>query len=390
MAKRRRKKRSRGIASKILFVFELLILLVLLVGVFLYAKFSDKWSMTKDSDFNIENVNYNPSVISANEYTETTKGYQLIALVGLDSREGSLDRANSDTMMLACIDNEKKEFRLISIYRDTLLRVGEDSEGNGKYRKANYAYNAGGPEQFLTMLNQNLDLMVTDYVAVDFNAVAEVVDLLGGVEIELTHDEIVHMNNYCVETSEVTGKDYEKIDPDDEGVHTLNGVQAVSYARIRYTAGNDFKRAARQRLLITKLVEKVKQNPGKIESIMDKVFPMVKTNIPADEILSMGLSMLTYDMGETAGFPFSHYMLDVEMWDLENPLDCVAPITLESNVKELHSWLFGVEDYEVSEELKAYSDRIVDLTGYDEEYVEKAHNAAEAALPDAGSEADGM
>lgn len=390
MAKKRRKKRNRGIASKILFVFELLILIILLAGVFLYAKFAGKWSVTKDNDFKMENVGYNPAVIQAEEYTEARKEYQLIALVGLDSREGSLDRANSDTMMIACIDHDKKEVRLVSIYRDTLLRVGEDSEGNGKYRKANYAYNAGGSEQFLTMINQNLDLMVTDYVAVDFNAVAEVVDILGGVEIELTHDEIVHMNNYCVETSEVTGKDYKKIDPDDEGVHTLNGVQAVSYARIRYTAGNDFKRAARQRLLITKLVDKVKSNPGKIDDIMDEVFPMVKTNVPADEVLSMGLSMISYDMGETTGFPFSHYMLDVEINGLEKPLDCVAPITLESNVQELHQWMFGVEDYQISDDLQAYSDRIVKLTGYGEEYVEKAHNAAEQALPDAGSEADGM
>lgn len=388
MAKRRRKKR--GMGSIALFVFEVLVLVVLLIGVFLYAKFSDMWSVTKDNDFKVENVGYNQSVVSATEYTEATKGYQLIALVGLDSREGSLDYGNSDTMMIACIDNDKKEFRLISIYRDTLLRVGEDEEGNGKYRKANYAYNAGGSEQFLTMINQNLDLMITDYVAVDFDAVAETVDLLGGVEIDLTHDEIVHMNNYCVETSKVTGKDYEKIDPDEVGTHTLNGVQAVSYARIRYTAGNDFKRAARQRLLISKMVEKIKANPTKIPSIMDKVFPMVKTNITADEILSMGMSMISYDMGDTSGFPFSHYMLEVEINGLKNPLDCVVPITLESNVKELHTWLFGVEDYQISDELKAYSDRIVSLSGYGDDYIEKAHNAAVAALPDAGSEADGM
>lgn len=384
MAKKRRRKRR---ASKILFILELLILLFLLGGVFLYAKVTDKLGMMADNDFKLEEVGFNKSVAESGH----AKGYQLIALVGIDSREGNIERANSDTMMIACIDNETKEVRLISIYRDTLLRVGEDDQGNGKYRKANYAYQEGGAEQFLTMLNNNLDLMVTDYVAVDFNAVAEVVDLLGGIEVELTHDEIVHMNNYCVETAEATGKDYKKIDPNDEGVHELNGVQAVSYARIRYTAGNDFKRAARQRLVITKMVEKAKSSSlSTLNDIMETVFPMVKTSFSKTDIVKLGSSLLSYNIGETAGFPFSHYMLDVEIPGLKKPLDCVAPITLESNVEELHAWLFGKEDYTVSEELKAYSDRIIQYTGYDDEYVEKAHNAAQAALPNAGSEADNV
>lgn len=386
MAKRRRRRKKKRI-SKILFCLEILVLLILLGGVFLYAHITDKFSLMADNDFKLENVGFNKSVADS----ESAKGYQLIALVGIDSREGSLERSNSDTMMIACIDNETKEVRLISVYRDTLLRVGEDSEGNGKYRKANYAYAAGGAEQFLTMLNSNMDLMITDYVAVDFNAVAEVVDLLGGIEIDLTHDEIVHMNNYCVETSKVTGKDYEPIDEDEPGVYNLNGVQAVSYARIRYTAGNDFKRAARQRLVITKMVEKAKRcSLGTLNEIMDTVFPMVKTSFSKTDIVKLGSAILSYNIGETAGFPFSHYMLDVEMWDLEDPLDCVAPITLESNVQELHAWLYGEENYVVSEELKAYSDRIVNLTGYGDEYIEKAHNAAEQALPDAGSEADNV
>ena len=387
MAKRR-KRRKKSKAGKIFFVLELLILLILLTGVFLYAKITDKLDLMGGKDFNLKNVGFNESIVSASEYTE---GYQLIALVGVDSRDGGLEGGNSDTMLIACIDNSTKEVRLISIYRDTLLRVGEDSEGNGKYRKANYAYNAGGPEQFLTMLNSNLDLMITDYVTVDFNAVAEVVDLLGGIEVDLTSQEIVHMNNYCKETSDVTGKSYTPIDENDPGVHKLNGVQAVSYCRIRYTTGNDFKRAARQRLVITKMVEKAKKaSLGTLNDIMDTVFPMVSTSFSKTEIVKLGSSILSYNIGETAGFPFSHYMLDVEMWDLEKPLDCVAPITLESNVMELHEWLYGETNYQVSDELKAYSNRIVDLTGYGDEYIEKAHDAAVSANGDAGSEADGI
>lgn len=387
MAKKLKKRKKRR-ATKIIFAIEILILLILLAGIFVYAKITDKLDLMGGRDFNLKAVKFNQSVVDANEYAED---FQTIALVGVDSRDGGLESGNSDTMILACINNKTKEVKLVSIYRDTLLRVGEDSEGNGKYRKANDAYNTGGPEQFLTMLNSNLDLMITDYVTVDFAAVAKVVDLLGGIDINLTEQEIVHMNNYCVETSDVVKGSYTKIPEGEPGVHTLNGVQAVSYCRIRYTTGNDFKRTARQRLMIKKIVEKaLKSDFGTLTDIMDTVFPMISTSFSKTEIIKLGSSLLSYELGETTGFPFSHYMLKVEVPGMTNELDCVAPITLKSNVQELHQWMYGEENYQVSEEVQAYSDRIVNLCGYGDEYVEKAHQAAIDANGDAGSEADGM
>lgn len=386
MAKERRRKKKK--AGKVIFVLEILVLLILLAGVFVYAKITDKLDLMGKSDFDLKNVGFNQSVIQASEYAED---YQVIALVGVDSRDGGLTSGNSDTMILACINNTTKEVRLISIYRDTLLRVGEDSEGNGKYRKANDAYNTGGPEQFLTMINSNLDLMVTDYVTVDFSALAKVVDLLGGIEIDLTSEEIGYVNGYCKETSTVTGGSYTPISENDPGVHTLNGVQAVSYCRIRYTTGNDFKRTARQRLMIKKIIEKALQSDiGTLTKMMDTIFPMISTSFSKTEIIKLGSGLLSYKLGDTTGFPFSHYMLEVSVPGLSLDLDCVAPITLESNVKELHQWLYGEENYQVSEELKAYSDRIVDLCGYGDDSVQKAHEAAQASNGNAGSEADGM
>lgn len=384
-ASRRRKKRRR-VLGKVIFVFELLILLVLCVGLFLYAQISKKLELTQDDGFRIEDVQMNQGVIEGN----VSEGYQLIALVGLDNTEGQLV-GNSDTMMIACIDNKTKEVDLVSLYRDTYLRVGQDEDGNGRYYKANHAFARDGAEGLLSMLNSNLDLPISDYVTVGFDAVSEVIDKLGGIEIDLTHDEIVHMNSYCVSVSKATGKEYEEIDPDDEGTHLLNGVQAVSYARIRYTAGNDFKRTQRQRLVITKIVEKAKRaNLSTLSDIMDAVFPMVKTSFTKTEIIKMATSLISYKIGDTTGFPFTHYMLRTVEGYNGDMLDCVVPITLESNVQELHAWLFGTENYEVSDALKAYSDRIVDECGYGEEYIEKARAASDAALPDAGSEADNM
>lgn len=377
--KRRRRRKKR--ATKILFVFELLILAVLIGGIFIFAQINKKLETTQDNDFDISKIEMNEEVVEA----QVAKGYQLIALVGVNPADGGLDYNNSDTMIIACINNDTKEVSLVSLYRDTYLRIGEDEEGNGIYNKANAAYAAYGPEGMISMMNKNLDLNISDYVAIDFSALVEVVDALGGIDITLTHDEIVHMNNYCVSVSEYTGEDYEEIDPDQPGTYTLNGVQATSYARIRYTAGLDFKRTQRQRLVITKIIEKAKTaSLGELNDIMDAVFPMIKTSFSKADIIKLGSSILNYEIGDTTGFPFSHYMDEVD------GLDCVVPVTLEHNVKELHKLLFGEEDYQISGALEAYSDRIVEDSGYGDEYIERATAVAEELVPDGVSEADSM
>ena len=239
----RRKRRRR----RILFTLEILILLLLVAGLFVFSKMGKM----NFAELNFEDLGFNTGVSE----NKTLKGYTTIALVGLDNREGSLKQGNSDTMIIANINNDTQKVKLMSVYRDTYLRVGTDSEGNGIYNKANSAYNRGGPEQMITMMNTNMDLAIQDFVTVDFNAVAKAAELLGGVDMQLSEEEIVHLNNYCVETSKVTGMDYEPLE-EVAGTHHLNGVQTVAYARIRYTAGDDFRRAARQRDVIYKLVEK--------------------------------------------------------------------------------------------------------------------------------------
>ena len=294
------------------------------------------------------------------------KGYTTIGLVGLDNRSNKLKSGNSDTMIIASINNDTKKVKLVSVYRDTYLRIGEDSEGNGQYSKANAAYAKGGAEQFLNMLNTNLDLNVTDFVSVDFQAVAEAVELLGGIDVELKEEEVVHLNNYCVETSKVTGMDYTPLEKK-EGTHHLNGVQTVAYARIRYTAGNDFRRAARQREVIYKIVEKAKKSDiATLSKILDKVFPNIYTSFTKAEILQMGMSMLSYDIEDQTGFPFDH-LYGQRVKDAMGGKDVVLPVTLESNVIKLHEFLYPEDSYTPSEEVKAYSQRIVDQSGFGEE-----------------------
>ena len=154
---KKRRKKKRRIISKVVFVLEILILLILCAGLFLYAQISKKLDVTQDTDFDISKVQINREVVEGN----VSEGYQLIALVGLDNTEGQLV-GNSDTMLIACINNKTKEVDLVSLYRDTYLRVSEDEEGNGMYYKANHAFALDGAEGLLTMLNSNLDLPISD------------------------------------------------------------------------------------------------------------------------------------------------------------------------------------------------------------------------------------
>lgn len=364
---------------RILFGIEIFILLILIGGVFIYAKLG-KMNFT-DLDFSKIGVN---TGVSDNN---VMKGYTTIGLIGLDGRDGKLKSGvRSDTMIIASINNDTKKVKLVSVYRDTYLRIGEDSEGNGQYNKANAAYAKGGPEQFLSMLNTNLDLNVTDFVSVDFQAVAEAVELLGGIDVELKEEEVVHLNNYCVETSKVTGMDYTPLE-EKAGVHHLNGVQTVSYARIRYTSGNDFRRAARQREVIYKIVEKAKNSDiATLSKILDKVFPKVYTSFTKAEILQMGMSMMSYDIEDQTGFPFDH-LYGERVKDAMGGLDVVLPVTLESNVIKLHEFLYPEDSYTPSDEVKAYSQRIVDKSGFgDESRLDHSEDGSLAAYRASGTE----
>ena len=379
LTKKQKRILQRRRRRRILFGIEIFILLILIGGVFIYAKLG-KMNFT-DLDFSKIGVN---TGVSDNN---VMKGYTTIGLIGLDGRDGELKSgARSDTMIIASINNDTKKVKLVSVYRDTYLRIGEDSEGNGQYNKANAAYAKGGPEQFLSMLNTNLDLNVTDFVSVDFQAVAEAVELLGGIDVELKEEEVVHLNNYCVETSKVTGMDYRPLE-EKAGVHHLNGVQTVSYARIRYTSGNDFRRAARQREVIYKIVEKAKNSDiATLSKILDKVFPKVYTSFTKAEILQMGMSMMSYDIEDQTGFPFEH-LYGGRVKDAMGGLDVVLPVTLESNVIKLHEFLYPEDSYTPSDEVKAYSQRIVDKSGFgDESRLEHSEDGSLAAYRASGTE----
>lgn len=370
------KKKKRHIGRKILFGVEILVLILLVGVLFLYTQINkrmDSLNFTQAADE--QEVQINESVAGS----EVLSGYTNIALFGVDKRaedEGAY--GNSDTAIVASINNDTKEVRLVSLYRDTYMRVDEDEYGNGIYNKCNSAYLRGGPMQAVNMMNTNMDLDIENYVAVDFSAMATVVDCLGGLDIPMSYEEIEHMNNHCVETSQQTGMDYtpiEKPDPAPEdqsqilGTYHLNGVQVTAYCRIRQTASGDQGRTERQRLVLDLLAEKAKSaGLTTLNDIVDQVFPLIQTNFSKSQLIRLGTSILTYSMGENTGFPVD-YVMGGDLTVPVTGLDCIIPTTLETNVKYLHEFLFSDEDYQPSETVTIRSDFVVDRTGFGESYV---------------------
>lgn len=365
------KKKKRHIGRKILFGVEIVVLLLLVGALFVYAQINkkmDKLDMKDDEKQELQ-VQMNEN-ISGNE---VLSGYTNIALFGIDKRATDGGYGNSDTEMIASINNDTKEVRIVSLYRDTYMRVDEDSEGNGIYKKCNAAFNIGGPEKAISMMNTNLDLDIQDYVAVDFSAMSKIVDCLGGLDIPLTYQEIIHTNNYCKGTSEETGTSYDPIpipDPKPEneaeiyGTYHLNGVQVTSYCRIRQTASMDMGRTERQRRVLGLLAEKAKKSSlTTLLNVLDEVFPMVQTSFSKSELIKLGSSILSYKFGETIGFPAS-YVMGPEVTKPVTGLDCLIPTTLEVNVRYLHEFLFASEAYEPSDTVKIRSDFVADKTGF--------------------------
>lgn len=341
--KRRAKKKKRRRRIGIL-VAEVIILSVLCV--FAYATVK------------LDKLDFNFLDEDKLEVYKDTGPYTNIALFGLDAREGESIESGvrSDSMMVASINNETNEVKVVSIFRDTLLK-----QQDGTFDKANAAYSYGGPQEAIALLNRNLDLDIKNYMSVDFKALSDVIDALGGMELELTAEEVVHMNNYCVETSEVTGKDYERIEPEVAGTYHLNGVQATSYARIRATAGGDYKRAERQRLVIEKIVEKAqKANLKTLDKIIDVVFPQVSTSFSSKDLIGIAANALSYQLGETQGFPYS--IADTDVVDGYEG-SYVVPSDFDGDVKKLHEFLFNEKDYQVSDTVKEISHEIDVMSG---------------------------
>ncbi len=339
----------------ILFVCEIMVLLVAVVvlyAVLLGTRGSGKM-VIEENDIII-----NDTVLEAQEAQEAQgTTYRNIALFGVDSTTGALTKnTRSDTIMIASINQETGECKLVSVYRDTYLNLSNDS-----YNKCNAAYAKGGPKQAINMLNMNLDLDITDFVTVGFAGLTDSIDALGGVMIDVDDSEISHLNNYQLCIAEDLKRSYTPVK--ETGYQLLDGLQATGYCRIRYTAGDDFKRAERQREVLLAVADQAKKaNLTTLTETAGNVFDEVYTSLDLSEIVDMLGNVGSYSIVDHSGFP-QEGMRDTAT--IGSKGSCVIPLNLEENVKWLHQFLYGVDDYEPSATVKECSQKIYeDTNGY--------------------------
>ena len=334
--------------KKILIIVCELLLLAVAVCIFVFVLNFEK----TNKRFNIDEEKLGIDVTV--EENEEMKGFRNIALFGVDSTTGELEsKTRSDTIIIASINEETKEIKLVSVYRDTFLNLGNDT-----YTKCNAAYQKGGPEQAMLMLNTNLDMDITDFVTIGFKGLKDVVDALGGVEIEITQGEISHLNNYQYSMAEDMKIEYTPVK--EPGLQTLNGLQTVAYCRIRQI-GNDFQRTERQRTVLTQISEKAKtMNVSQLNKIAESTFSEVYTSLELKEILDLFEVIGEYEIVDSTGFP---QMDMLTTGTIGSHGSCVVPLDLAESVVWLHEYLFDEEDYKVSNKVQNNSDEIDARTG---------------------------
>ena len=330
------------------------IFLVLLVIIVILAGIGIGYIYTKLGKMTVEEID--ETAIGITEETqERLSGYRNIALLGIDSRADDYGLGNrSDCIIIASLNQETKDIKLISVYRDTYMQVEE--RGKAVLDKVTHAYSYGGAQNALKALNTNLDLNITEYVTVNFDAVIAAVDAMNGVTIDIDSSELNYINKYIDSTSSSSGVKSSHITT--TGKQTLDGVQAVAYSRIRYTAGGDYKRTERMRTVIEAMLSKAKTlSIGQLNKLVDTILPRVSTNITATEILALAPSIASFNITESMGWPYETKGITLDRW-------YGVPVTLESNVEQLHKEVFGQSDYVVNDTIKSISNQIVKKTTY--------------------------
>ena len=289
-------------------------------------------------------------------YLHRPTGVWTVAVFGVDSRDGNTKKALADVQMVCTLDRETGEIRLASIFRDTYLKI----DSKGTYHKINEAYFKGGQKQALNALEENLDLKIDDYAAFNWKAVAEAINVLGGIDLEITPAEFKYINGFITETVNSTGIGSTQLKQ--AGPNHLDGVQAVAYSRLRLM-DTDFQRTERQRKVIALALEKARQaDAGTLTSLAKAILPQISTSIGIDDVLPLVKDIDKYHIADTAGFPFSRETKRV------GKMDCVIAATLESNVIQLHQFLYGEDTpYYPSSGLKKISAHISEETGLYEE-----------------------
>ncbi|NLD19040.1 MAG: hypothetical protein GX663_02170 [Clostridiales bacterium] len=342
----RGRKKGKGLKIALIVVLAL----VLVIGGTIAAGLT----VVKNTLDNVGRIELDPDLIGIDpNVDEQLKGYRNIALLGIDARDMSSDEGvRSDAMIIASINKETGEIKMFSVYRDTMLDLGDDVGLD----KATHAYYYGGPTKALYTLNKNLDLNIKEVVVVNWKSVADTVDALGGLDIEIQESEIEEMNKYIMDTYYNIGGSNALIES--AGMQTLNGNQAVTYARIRKDATTgDYRRNERMKIVVQAAFEKAKtMKVGSLKRISNKILPEIKTNMSSMDMMGMVLKLNSYSMTDSVGWPYDVGNYSGDAW-------YGPPVTLSTNVTKLHEQFFAQEGYTPTQRVLDISEDISYETG---------------------------
>lgn len=247
-----------------LLIFASLLICLLIVGIItVYNMFGQMKQVSVDkSDLSINHE-------QIQEQYDTHEEIINIALFGIDSVDGVTGR--SDAIMVATIDPVHTKLKLTSIMRDSYVNIADRGMD-----KINHAYAFGGPQLAIKTINENFGLDIEDYISVNFTSLPIIIDILDGVEITITDEEVNHIPGIT-----------------SPGTYNLTGDQALSYSRIRYASGGDYVRTERQRTVLNALFNKMSStSPTEFPGILNNVLPYLQTNMSTTDILSLGTKAL--------------------------------------------------------------------------------------------------
>ncbi|VYT80863.1 LytR family transcriptional regulator [Clostridium tertium] len=257
-----------------------------------------------------------------------------IALLGSDYSE-YYDVSSSDATMILAINTKNNTIKLGSLMRDIYLDLPDGGKSN-----LNYSILEGGPSALLKTINYNFNLNIDKFVHVDLERLPKIIDSLGGVEIEITQEELKYINGYIDNIDEHNGTKTEHIYT--AGKQLLDGTQASAYCRIRYTSGHDFKRTERQRDVLEALFLKFKDiSVTEVPGLINEILPLVTTNLSNSEIISISTKALGMGLNniEQGRFPSDSNIISAGFTDMYH-----TNIDIEGTTKELHEFIYSVEE----------------------------------------------
>lgn len=333
---------------------KILLILLIAVVIIVTVAFTTGYIYLKNKLGKIDYVDLKSSEIAINHgVDESLATYRNIALLGIDARSDTFGTGNrSDCIMILSLNEKTKDVKIASVYRDTYL----DIDGHG-LDKVTHAYSYGGPKLALNTLNKNLDLNITEFVAINFDTVRVVVNSIGGVEMPIDSQEVKYINGYINSLNKQFGTSSANITT--PGTYKLDGVQALAYSRIRYTDGGDYKRTERMRDVFTAVFQKAKtMNVSELNNLANTILPHVSTNISENEIMGMIPKAISFNIKDSFGWPYeTEGKMITKVW-------YGVPINLQENVSKLHASLFDEKNYEPTDTVKSISNNIIKTTGY--------------------------